>query len=648
MKKALLFLLAGVIAYSAFAQEIPRERISTKAPTQELLPEPPGNGEAIVKEKPNQDPNLTKSSGSAVEFIQIGSAGNSYGFYGGPRTYLWADPWLNSVVFTHRMVGGAPEAEGNSRVSYDVSIDGGANWATNVQVYTPLADGNPYPDAAGRYPQGAIINPMGNTDPANADYAYFITTIIDENNIWGGVAYGNNPLTMTDPPMPTQTNLDTEGGTKLRIIPDAFTVTPQGVAWQAHESSEYDGTNTTFQGEYIVGRGEIDDNDSLVFVEEMIDVLDVGDGINFTKIAFSDDGQTGYICIMSDSESDPQEFTNYHPIILKTEDGGETWSDPIHILFGGEDGIESLKNYFSDEAIIAAGYPEGFDRDEVYYNMGFQVDMTVGQNGGVYITGLITIGDAEGWYPYSTQMATWNLYSLDGGETWDADPLYDNLWFDGTLGAIAQWNRPYVSRTADGHYLFFSWNDTDKEGAVENNEPNIFVVGYDVQDKTYSEVVNVTYFTLGWNQAFMGSQSYYVFAEENGDMWDCEIPLVYQQFTVPGDDASQCDYWYIDNFTMSMPVSTFEIAEQKTQFTVQQNFPNPAVNSTQILVNADTEESIELTVSNLLGQQVYQETKKSRALVHAFNLDVSDLMPGVYLYTVRVGAEAVTKRMVVE
>jgi hypothetical protein len=353
---------------------------------------------------------------------------------------------------------------------------------------------------------------------------------------------------------------------------------------------------------------------------------------------------------MSDVVSDPIPYTNYHPIILKTEDGGDTWSDPIHVQFGGEDGIESLKSYFTDEAIIAANYPEGFDRDEVYYNMGFHVDLVVDQDGNPYITGIIAIGDEDGWYPNETQMATWNVYSEDGGETWNADPLYDNIWFEGPIGAIAQYNRPCVSRTWDGHYLFFSWLDSELDVATQNDRPNIYVIGYDVEDNTYSEIVNVTYFTQAWNQAFFGSQSYYVFSEldEESQMWDCEIPFVYEEFTVPGDDASQCNFWYIDDFTLSMPVSTQEIPLEQTAFAVQQNFPNPAVTQTQILVNADTDLPVELTVNNLLGQEVHRDVQNSRALVHAFRVDVSEFTPGVYLYTVKVGSKAVTKKMLVE
>jgi hypothetical protein len=425
----------------------------------------------------------------------------------------------------------------------------------------------------------------------------------------------------------------------------------QGEAWYADESSQDDGSGTyVYTGNFFIGHGMINDDDVIEYEEELMPILGAGDGINDTKIAFADDGMTGYLCVMSDAVSDPIPYTNFHPIIYKTTDGGESWSDAMHVQLGGEDGIESLKNYFTDEAIIAANYPEGFDREEVYYNMGFYVDMVIDQDGNPYITGLIAIGDVDGWYPYEDQSATWNLYSEDGGETWNADALYDNIWYEGAIGAITQYSRSYASRSYDGHYLFFSWLDSEIDVATQNDRPNIYVVGYDVEDNTYSEIFNVTYFTQGWNQAFYGSASYYVFGgmEPVEDMYTFELPFVYQEFSVPGDDTSPCSFWYIDGYELDMPVNTPELEADAVSFSVGQNFPNPAVTSTQILVTAETELPIELTVSNLLGQSVYSDRVESRALGHTFNVNVSDLTPGVYMYTVKIGTSSVTKKMLVD
>ena len=647
MKKILFFILAFGLTYSLSAQV--RHAISPKRPQQQYLMEAPITTPSnFVSDHAKKNFKVTQD-GRALNFVQIGSTGNSYGIYGDPRTYVWADPTINSVVFTHRMTGGT-EVDGNSRIAYDVSTDGGLNWTTDVQVYSPLGPGSPYPQAGGRYPQGAIINPEGNTDPANAFYTYFIPTLDNSNTNWGGYGYGVNALTQTDPPAPTQTNLTSENGF-YRLIPDAFHVTQQGVAWYLEPSTQYDGSASTYTGDLIIGQGQMnDDGTDVVYDEQLYSFMSSGDAINDSKIAFAPDGQTGYICIMTDAASDPVPYTSFHPVLLKTTDGGETWSDPIQVQLGGDDGIETLKNYFADSSIISTdGYDEGFDRNEVYYNMGFSVDLAVDNNGNPYITGLIAVATADGWYPLQGLMATWNLYSPDGGVTWNADPLYDNIWFDATVGAISAYNRPYVSTTYDGHYMFFSWLDSDFEQATQNDKPNIFIIGYDTEDHTYSgEVQNVTFITQAWYNAFYASQSYYVFAEKQDDMWNCEIPFVYEEFTVPGDDASPCNFWYINGYTLQMPVGTNEINAENNGIVVSQCQPNPAYNFTNIAVTGKTNQPIQLTITNMLGQVIYSDMQQGSALVHNFAVNVSDFDSGIYLYSVKVGNQVTTKKMIVK
>ena len=234
-----------------------------------------------------------------------------------------------------------------------------------------------------------------------------------------------------------------------------------------------------------------------------------------------------------------------------------------------------------------------------------------------------------------------------GGTTWDGDPLYDNLFFSNAIGDMSQYTRSSVSSTYDGQYLFFSWLDNVKALAEDLKDPDIFIVGYDVEDKTYSDINNVTYLTEWWHKAFFASQSQYVFSELNGDMFDCEIPIVFTEFTVPGSDVDEMVFWYIDGYTMSMPVGVPD-GQSTPSFSVTQNSPNPAVTETSILVNLENPGSIHLVVSNMLGQTLYQETAHVGALAHSFSLNVSNYDAGVYFYTIQMGNESVTKKMIIK
>ena len=83
-------------------------------------------------------------------------------------------------------------------------------------------------------------------------------------------------------------------------------------------------------------------------------------------------------------------------------------------------------------------------------------------------------------------------------------------------------------------------------------------------------------------------------------------------------------------------------------FEVSQNRPNPAIAQTIIDVNTMLSGTLELSVVNLLGQQVYTERKVADcAGVLSFKVDVSALNTGVYFYKVTAGNSSITKKMIV-
>ncbi len=642
MKIHLLIASAVIMGISGFGQST--ELRNTQITPYFILESPPSqNPNSFTVEKPEKHTTLV--NGRTTTYIPIGQSGNIYGFVGNPRTYLWAEPDLNSVVFTHRMTGGI-EPDGNSRVAYDVSIDGGSTWVNNIQVYDPQLQPC-YCTHPARYPQGGILNPVGNQNPDNAFYTYFTPTLDNTNGNWGGHAYGSNILTDTAPPNPSQINLPSENGF-WRYIPSAFTVTQDGNAW--YVDGNYEGVEYIYNGTLMVGSGEIIGGE-IVYDESLMDFMSSGEGINDIKIAFSPDGQIGFICIMSDSQSDPQPYNNYHPILLKTTDGGNTWSDPIHVKMGGYDGIDAIKNYWSDEIIESIEYyGPGFNRDEVYYNMGYHCDIVVDGYGNPHITGLITIATDEGWFIGEGSMATWHVYSDDGGDNWDAQALYDNIFFDGDIGGVPMYNRPYIASDKTGEFLCFSWIDTDLDGAEANTNPNIFFCAYCVTDGFYTEVNNVTELGFHWFSAFFGSLSQYVFGSE--DYFDIEIPLVFAEYTIPGDPYGLIQYWYIDGVTIDIPVRGIcggwgGINDNNINFLVSQNSPNPATSHTNITITTKVVGDIHLDVINSFGQVIHAEKVTNNALAYNFILDISSYKSGVYYYKVTIDGKSIAKKMII-
>ncbi|HJN05700.1 MAG TPA: T9SS type A sorting domain-containing protein [Bacteroidales bacterium] len=617
MKKLLLIAFTIIFASTISAQK--HVLRSTEFPVHsapEKVPKSKSNIGTVTK------PDIAKeqAAGSSTTYIPLGQSNNINGFQGNSRTYLWADPNLNSVVFTHKGIDEIPA------LNFDVSTDGGSTWSINNVINVPDLDLS--------FAQGGIINEEGNTNPDDAYYTYF-------NSITNGLSYGVNILTNTSTPNFSYVNHVIDSAEF--DVTNAFTITQQGVAWNVGIKTEPIDNN--YNGQLLVSNATVD-NGTVQYQDTIFDFLAPLDGINDEKIAFAPDGQTGYIMILSDSESDPQPYTNYHPVLLKTIDGGVSWSDPIHVQLGGVDGIESIKNYWSDE-VMEEVYGAGFNRDEIYYNLGYHADIIVDYNGNPHITGIIALGTEDGWYPNEGTMATWHVYSDDGGDTWVADPLYDNIFLDGDIGGVAQYNRPYAASSFDGAALFFSWIDTDLDGAEGNINPNIFTLGYCASESTYTEVENVTALSLYWFSAFFGCMSQYVFEYESGNGYEYEIPFVFAEFSNP-----YINYWYIDDYSLSTgnPCNPISIDEKKFCHypTVSQNSPNPATNFTEILVTTEINGVISLSIGNILGQVVHQESATNNSLTHTFDIDVSSLDAGIYFYTVEIGNSSITKKMVVK
>ncbi len=615
---------------------------------------PPLKNNSVIPEK--RKTFSEKVGERSINYIPLGQAGNTYSTALNSRTYLWANSDLNSVVFTHRMTGGGEYT--NSRISYDVSIDGGLYFETNQQVYNPMC-GNPgsYDYYPARYPQGGIINPVGNTNPDNAYFTYLgsITGGYVGNGHWGAYSYGVNQLTQTNPPQPTQGFLLSEDD-QCKYIADAFTIAQDGKVWLVDGNYCYNGNtgDYNYNGKLTIGKGEII-SDSLIYTETMLNFLTISDTINDHKIAFAPDGQIGYILIMALSVSDPQPYTNYHPILLKTTDGGTTWSNPIHVSLGGGSGIFSLKYYWSDELIESLpSYGYGFNRNEVYYNMSYQAGIAVDKYGNPHITGIIGVANDSTWYPYEGYMATWHIYSNDGGTSWNGAPLYDNCTMENDFGTSIpsiEYNRPYAASSMDGETLLFSWIDTNIEDSIWNSNPDIFCIAYSPVCNVYSHggVENITELSQFWHKAYLGCMAQNFITEQHHWTGQYKAPFVLMEYTVPGDPYSPVNYWYIDGYTFTHPCYTdIEENKLKSNFSVTQNSPNPTCDNTNIIVTTHNFALINLIVYNNLGQIMFNESINSRTLSRSININVSGYNPGIYHYTVEVNGERLTKKMVVK
>jgi hypothetical protein len=640
MKKILLSFLAIIIAVSVSAQVVKHVAHYNGATAKFIhfaKSEMPLNQTPIVKSF--QKNHSAAKTNNVITDIPLGVAANAFGFYGNGRTYLWADDNIGSVTFSHR----ADVAPGSGFLQYDLSTDIGATFTNNVgPVYSP--DGTTSFNA--RYPQGAIYNPFGNTDANNAYFTYMAPTLEGSNGGWGGIAYGVHKLDNTT--AATQ-DVWADDGTYWYSVPTAFHVCQTGEAWYADWNDSLDANTYPYTNnfEFLLAKGlwnsgtsKFDYTRFTITVPMSTDPTSpLSKYCADQKIAFAPDGQTGYIAFIGHDDYTFMPDSVYYPILYKTTDGGTTWSTtPMHV---------DLSNIPDLQAAL-------FPDSGWLYSSGFELDLAVDGDGNPYMA--MNVGVAAGGWSIATApgyIVTAAVYSTDGGTTWDARVLDYNETFRGTFAAgtadeIISDPRPQIATDMAGTVMFVTWLDTDTLtfGTADGNYyPDLHLRGFYVSNHIVfpdlSQSSNVTAGSAADGAAYMGSASYYVFDHGAGSF---EVPMAYQQMD-PTNSATAVTYHYIKGATI------VNVKESETALvSVSQNYPNPVNGTSLIIVNLTKAAELSLSISNLLGQKVYETSKGNvDAGLYNFSIDGSTLNAGVYIYTVKAGDDfQVTKKMIVE
>ncbi len=659
MRKVLLFLVAVLVTTATMAQTNAKLNPTVKkekAPQRVF--EPVDNTVPVSLPSPIE---ATKSGPKNVVIRPIGQAGNAYSFYANGRTYIWADNDLNTVSFVHRMLN----PPGTGFLSYDISKDGGATWVNNIQVYDPNLTGA---DNA-RYPQGVIYNPSGNLNPDSAYFAYW-APVLDASNgaSWGGYGYGVHKL---DSSMaPTQTNKASHGSF-LQEIPDAFTINADGKTWMV-DNAAVDALFAGYMDTLIINVGTFNDTIKDFEYAEFLhyapsSLENTGDRVGFTdlKVAFAPDGLTGYISMLGHNDYTLVPDSAYYPILYKTIDGGVTWTGPINVQMSLTNGISAIKNFIPDSIMVQL-FTTMPDRDSVIYTTAFDHDLVVDINGNAHIA--VAVGLAAGGWSISSGLSgqdgtsgiigVFDIYTTDGGSSWDAWYLSPTMTFRGYYPGggsaagtddISEDTRPQVSRTMDGKKVFFTWLDTDIEiiPGMGNSQPDIYLRGIDVTNMNKTVTFNVTDGTTGQYVAHMGSQSHYVFSSSG----TYTIPMVYQEFGSGADPLLPVQYYFVDGFTLTDAdfIPNPGIYEVEDLFSSSYIYPNPASDNVNIDIRLEKSGNVSVEVLDMLGKVVYAEELGTMFPgQHKLNIGVGNFENGMYFVKVNVNKQSVTHKLLVD
>jgi hypothetical protein len=677
MKKALLIVLTLVFGVAVMAQ---KAQVNPNIPSEKAIfadkADPaPANLPNVGQSQKAKAPAAFKGT-DVVSIIDIGSSANAYGYgyAGGQKALVNVNNDLNMVTNFHRMGGDLDPGGYSGDLGYDVSVDGGMTFNSMVEMYvcTENAGGQYFLDAA-RYPNHGVYNPAGNTDPNNAILAYFAPNLDGSNSAdsWGGYSYGIHHIG-SDPNVDTTKNMissDPADG-KFQYIPDGFCmVNPNAEYWVADLNQDWSSGALVWLNEMIISHGVWDEAEGDFVLEQMIMECETTEAASrpaLQKVEFAPDGQTGYIVVLSDNgELELVADQAYYPIIWRTDDGGETWSDPIEVALAGPDGIDAVLNYLSDEEIAELFLEPLPERDEIPFTTAFDFDLSVDGNGNPCIAVFVGVSSdpytiLTGISPSSGYLFTsaMLLHSVDKGEpgSWFGHEMGRPVSFRGNFGDLTEDNRIQISRTPAGDKMFVAWLDTDTTVSAENNAPDIWARGLDLMtnSKTVNDMgedrpVNVTFGSEGTFSAYFFAMGNEVLDAGDGNY---TIPFVYENMT-PTDPAQPVQFKYIQDFMFTDADFTLvgvEDAPAVTEFAqVSQSSPNPAINNAKFTVTLQENMAVNVKVTNLMGQTVkVLPTQSMQAGVNTVNINVNDLTSGVYFYTVEAGTEAITKKMIVK
>lgn len=95
-------------------------------------------------------------------------------------------------------------------------------------------------------------------------------------------------------------------------------------------------------------------------------------------------------------------------------------------------------------------------------------------------------------------------------------------------------------------------------------------------------------------------------------------------------------------------LSVNEVASSSESFTMSQNYPNPFTGSTSFDVNLKKASDVTVEVYNVLGNLVSTNNYTLVSGSNKLTIDANGLTAGLYTYSVKVGAEKVTRTMMVK
>ncbi|MGK0639027.1 T9SS type A sorting domain-containing protein [Schleiferia thermophila] len=597
--------------------------------------------------------------------ITIGNGGNAYGIMFDAKTYLWVHPSLNVAGMVYRSTPSITNDVSTGSLRYGFSTNKGLSWNINQG---PLWNPTPSTEVA-RYPQGGLFNPAGNSNPDSVYVVFFAPVLDNSNSNWGGIVVGSSRASDNANLNTTRFSSFTPDASFAVQVPNDFYVNnPQqkvfGIA-EKRIGTAYDDTlvltvgtwnNTsksfTWTNQYLHCPMGMDSNGTKQIAD--------------AKIAFGPDGQVGYIGIIGYSgDTNFSPVQAFHPLYMKTTNGGQTWTGPFPINLQTLQYSHGLTGSVLG-SMQAYGTANGWTINHI--STAFNIDVVVDANNnphfGVNINpaAVSTLtssgGSGSPFSIYSAFNFAVDIYSPNGGSTWSAIFMDTISFFRGLYGSganLAEDNRIQLSRSENGEYIVMTWGDTDFDlwGSPSGGNvfPDVKARGFRVQGNNITLYPIKNFMDQDLNYKGAGHQhclSHFLIDSTSAAIPKLRVPVVVQEYQ-NGDIANDLlpvTYKYFNFEYTWTATSTNEFFNSLSNLRI---FPNPSNRGpVQVIFENSEAGYYQLEITDITGKIIQSSSLGFVGEgIQRTQVNTADLASGVYLINVRGNSGIATQRMIV-
>lgn len=337
--------------------------------------------------------------------------------------------------------------------------------------------------------------------------------------------------------------------------------------------------------------------------------------------------------------------------MMKSTDNGASWTQTIvwpcpYPLYPGTGVTDTF--YCCDSYVTAGMDPSG----TVHVMSGLQ--RALGDDAGTY------------WFPFTDGVLYWNETMPTLPEMMDPEQLEEDgniigwvpdtmIYYNASEQLAHYYNSlssfPTMSFDADGNvYAFWSsvMNLLDPDNYMLRH---IMRRSYNVAASAWQEeITDVTAdFLYTWSECVYPSAAPMTTADKAHVVFMADD---YGGVKLKGDNGAQGQTVTTNNNIIYITSPTYVGVDEpgtRSSFAVEQNYPNPVEGTTSVKVTLSKPGALSLVVSSMVGQRVMEISKGNvSAGNHQITFDCSNLPAGVYFYTVKVGKESSTMKMVVK